>query len=34
MKVTTISIDLAKNVFQVLGMDCHAKQVFNKRLNR
>jgi len=34
MKVTTIAIDLAKNVFQVLGMDCHAKQVFNKRLNR
>ncbi len=34
MKVTTIAIDLAKNVFQVLGMDSHAKQVFNKRLNR
>ncbi len=34
MKVTTIAIDLAKNVFQVLGMDSHHKQVFNKRLNR
>ncbi|NRD72856.1 IS110 family transposase [Shewanella sp. VB17] len=34
MKVTTIAIDLAKNVFQVLGMDEHAKSVFNKRLNR
>jgi transposase len=34
MKVSTISIDLAKNVFQLLGMDEHAKQVFSKRLNR
>ncbi len=34
MKVTTIAIDLAKNVFNVLGMDVHAKQLFNKRLNR
>jgi transposase len=34
MKVSTISIDLAKNVFQLLGMDKHAKQVFSKRLNR
>lgn len=34
MKVSTISIDLAKNVFQILGMDKHAKQVFSKRLNR
>lgn len=34
MKVSTIAIDLAKNVFQVLGMDKHAKQVFSKRLNR
>ena len=34
MKVNTISIDLAKNVFQVLGMSRAGKQVFNKRLNR
>lgn len=34
MKVSTISIDLAKNVFQLLGMNKHAKQVFSKRLNR
>lgn len=34
MKVSTISIDLAKNVFQVLGMNDQAKRVFNKRLNR
>ena len=34
MKVTTIAIDLAKNVFQVLGMTADAKKVYNKRLNR
>ena len=34
MKVTTISIDLAKNVFQVMGFTSTAKTVFNKRLNR
>lgn len=34
MKVTTIAIDLAKNVFQVLGMNKQAKSAFNKRLNR
>jgi transposase len=34
MKVTTIAIDLAKNVFQVLGMTEQGKKVFNKRLNR
>ncbi|MEE2029636.1 hypothetical protein DIKCMJMK_03528 [Shewanella oneidensis] len=34
MKASTIAIDLAKNVFQVLGMDKHAKQVFSQRLNR
>ena len=34
MKVTTIAIDLAKNVFQVLGMTSEAKKVYNKRLNR
>ncbi|MCP4320462.1 MAG: transposase, partial [Alteromonadales bacterium] len=34
MKVTTISIDLAKNVFQVMGFTSTGKTVFNKRLNR
>jgi transposase len=34
MKVSTISIDLAKNVFQVLGFTSTGKIVFNKRLNR
>ena len=34
MKVTTIAIDLAKNVFQVLGMNAETKKVYNKRLNR
>ena len=34
MKTTTISIDLAKNVFQIMGFTCDGKKVFNKRLNR
>ena len=34
MKVSTISIDLAKNVFQVMGFTHEGKTVFNKRLNR
>jgi hypothetical protein len=34
MKVSTISIDLAKNVFQVMGFTHRRKTVFNKRLNR
>ena len=34
MKVNTIAIDLAKNVFQVLGVDKHSKQLFSKRLKR
>ena len=34
MKVTTISIDLAKNVFQLMGFTEANKSVFNKRLNR
>jgi len=34
MKVNTIAIDLAKNVFQVLGVNEYGKSVFNKRLNR
>jgi transposase len=34
MKVSTISIDLAKNVFQVMGFTSTGKVAFNKRLNR
>ena len=34
MKITTIGIDLAKNVFQVHGVDEHGKAVFNKALKR
>ena len=34
MKITTIGIDLAKNVFQVHATDEHGKKVFNKALKR
>lgn len=34
MKANTISIDLAKNVFQLLGVDDKNHYLFNKRLNR
>lgn len=34
MKITTIGIDLAKNVFQVHGVDEHGKAVFNKPFKR
>lgn len=34
MKVTTIGIDLAKNVFQVHGVDAHGKAVLKKQLKR
>ena len=34
MKITTIGIDLAKNVFQVHGVDGHVRAVFNKPLKR
>eukprot|EP01041_Mallomonas_annulata_P019182 gene19183-biopygen12245 len=34
MKITTIGIDLAKNVFQVHGVDEHGKAVLNKPLKR
>ena len=34
MKITTIGIDLAKNVFQVHGADEHGRPVFNKPLKR
>ena len=32
MKVTTVGLDLAKNVFQVHGVDAHGKKVFNRQL--
>lgn len=34
MKITTIGIDLAKNVFQVHGVDAHGKIVLKKQLKR
>lgn len=34
MKLTTVGIDLAKNVFQVHGIDEHGKAVLKKRLRR
>ena len=33
-KVTTISIDLAKNIFQILGVSAEGETVFKRRLNR
>lgn len=34
MKVTTIGVDLAKNVFCVHGVDCHGKTVLHRELTR
>ncbi len=34
MEITTIGIDLAKNVFQVHGVDRHGKAVLRKQLRR
>ena len=34
MNVTTIGLDLAKNVFQVHGADAKGRMVFKKRLSR
>jgi transposase len=34
MKITTIGIDLAKNVFQVHGVDERGKNVLRKQLRR
>jgi len=34
MKITTVGIDLAKNVFQVHGIDAGGKAVLRKRLRR
>ena len=34
MKITTIGIDLAKEVFQIHGVDGHGKGVLRKQLRR
>src|SRR5210317_168777 len=34
MQVTTIGLDLAKNIFQVHGIDDHGEVVFNRALRR
>jgi transposase len=34
MNVKTIGIDLAKNVFQIHGVDEHGKRLFNKQPDR
>ena len=34
MKLTRVGIDLAKNIFQVHGVDDHEKLVWKRRLKR
>ena len=34
MQVTTIGLDLAKNIFQVHGIDDHGEVAFNRALRR
>ena len=34
MKITTIGIDLAKEIFQIHGVDAHGKAVLRKQLRR
>jgi len=34
MKITTVGIDLAKNVFQIHGVDAHGKAVLKKQIKR
>lgn len=34
MQVTRIGLDIAKNVFQVHGVDAHGKVVIRKQLSR
>lgn len=34
MKITTIGVDLAKEVFQIHGVDAHGKTVLRKQLRR
>ena len=34
MKRNIIGLDLAKNIFHVVGLDHHGKQIFRKQLRR
>lgn len=34
MKLMRIGVDLAKNVFQIHGVDCHEKPIWRQRLPR
>jgi hypothetical protein len=34
MKITTIGIDLAKNVFQLHGVDSHGKVALRRKMER
>jgi transposase len=34
MQVTTVGLDIAKNVFRVHGIDAHGRAVLRKRLAR
>jgi len=34
MKITTVGLDLAKNVFQVPGVDEHGRAMLRKQLKR
>jgi transposase len=34
MQVTTIGLDIAKNLFQVHGVDAHGRMILRKRLAR
>jgi hypothetical protein len=34
MNIKRVGLDLAKQVFQVHGVDCHGKAVLRKRLKR
>ena len=34
MKITTIGIDLAKEVFQIRGVDEHGKEILRKRMGQ
>ncbi len=34
MNITTIGLDIAKNVFQMHGVDGHSKVVLRKKLSR
>ena len=34
MKISTLGIDLAKNVFQIHRVDCHGKAIVRRQLDR